>query len=396
MSNSRIDAKEAKSLSEKAKKDIAEKNLILKSHQKKFKLFFQEIFEAAIDGQTFFVYTDEDLDFLNFCYKEFAKLNFDIEICDLSTELDREIEKIQNEILIVEKKIELAGETAISEMERWTNRIHKFLIPHPEYVAVYEWLEYIFERDPLLNEDWYLIDRYSVDWHLKEYQKPYIVTCAEHEGLLDSKNVEFKWQETLSKFIRELNKSFEKSVQKINLLNKKLYKLEAKQIELENDRDELEKEFTFFDDDTEKIVFKENFRRLRSDEDIDLLEIISFRICWDKSQINSVTNDYNDHYFSPETLHWISSELGQQFLDRIDENIKFSSENGKCETYLKYYRNSDQTFFIKQDSQEVPAPHPDTTIKIYLSMGFNAEKISGNNLIKTTQKSSFAEVKLSW
>ncbi len=360
MNKLRIKAKDAKNLYEKAKEEIAHKNLILKSNQNKLKGVFQNIFDTAISGEVFFEYSDEDAVFLNFFYKEFKKLDFYIEIYGSNPDLD--IEEIRCQITDLEYEIEEIGEQTIASIETLAQKLNEFILPHPEYIQVYEWLIDAYEERPLIEKNWY-------DSH---YKKLPIVRYAGHDGLFISSNIKFEWQEKLKKIIFEIKRIHESASLKIQDLRKKISPLED-------------------------LAFNNNkFRILDSEQDIDLIEIYSIKIYWDEEKIKDHSNLNEISFFSPYTLYWLSSESGQQFLDYIEGKIKFSSENGKDEILLRFFKDEDETFYLEFEGIEISALPPDIAIEFYLTMGFQAKKFKAKNISKNDSESDFIDIKISW
>lgn len=361
MNKSRISAKIAKSISTKAKEDIAAKNSAIKSHQKKLKRIFKKATEAAIDGQYFFEYSDEDPDFLNFCYKEFTSLEFSVEIFGSASTLANE--NIRREITGIEEKIQSIGEKASSDLGVIADKIYEFLSPHPEYVQVYEWLINCYEKRPLIRSDWYL-------W---EYEKLEIVSGAEYDRLLDSDVTQFQWQGKLKRFVSEIKRIHETAALEIQNLREKLYDLEAE-------------EFSSDDD----------FLSLSSDENIDLIEIFSLRICWDEDRISDFSFNDDAVLFSPQILYWLSSESGQNFLSCVDDKIKFLSEQGKDEFILRCFKESDESYVFQIETQEIIAPHPDIVMEIYSLLGFQSEKVSEKKSSSNVTELGFVDIKIIW
>jgi hypothetical protein len=361
MSKSRISAKVAKSISEKAKQDFALKSSLIKSYQKKLKRIFQKVTEAAIDGQDFFEYADEDPEFLNFCYKEFSSLEFFVDVCGSISDLASE--NIQREINELQEKIQSIGVKASFDLGIIADKIYEFLVPHPEYVQVYEWLINCYERRPLIGSDWYL----------REYEKPEIVSGAEYDGLLESDVTQFQWQGKLKRFISEIKRIHETAALEVQNLREKVYDLEAEE---------------FSSDD--------EFRSLRFDEHVDQIEIFSLRVCWDEDRFSDLSIDDDTSFFSPKALCWLSSESGQNFLSYVEDKIKFLSEQGKDELILRFFKDTAESYVLQYETQEVPAPQPNTVMKIYSLMGFQAEKISGKNLSSKIAEHSYVDIKLTW
>ncbi len=359
MNKSRISAKIAKSISTKAKEDIAAKNSAIKSHQKKLKRIFKKATEAAIDGQDFFEYSDEDPDFLNFCYKEFTSFEFSVEIFGSASALANE--NIRREITEIEEKIQSIGEKTIRDLGVIADRIYEFLAPHPEYVQVYEWLINCYEQRPLIRSDWYL-------W---EYEKLEIVSGAEYDRLLESDVTQFQWQGKLKGFVSEIKRIHETAALDIQNLREKVYDLEAE-------------EFSSDDD----------FRSLSSDENIDLIEIFSLRICWDEDRISDFSFNDDVAFFSPQVLYWLSSESGQNFLSCVEDKIKFLSEQGKDDLILRFFKESDESYVFQNETQEMITPHPDIVMEIYSSLGFKAEKVFGKNLSLKGAEHDFVDIQL--
>jgi hypothetical protein len=361
MSKSRISAKVAKSISEKAKQDIALKNSLVKSYQKKLKRIFQKVTAAAIDGQDFFEYADEDLEFLNFCYKEFSSLEFVVDVCGSTSDLA--IENIQRKINELQEKIQSIGVKANFDIGIIAEKIYEFLVPHPEYVQVYEWLINCYERLPLIESDWYLWD----------YEKLEIVSGAEYDGLLESDVTQFQWQGKLKRFISEIKRIHDTAALEVQNLREKVYDLEA-----------------------EEFPSDDEFRSLSSDEDVDQIEIFSLRVCWDEDRISDLSLDDDTSFFSPKVLCWLSSESGQNFLSYVEDKIKSLSEQGKDELILRFFKETDERYVLQYETQEVLAPQPNTVMKIYSSMEFQAEKVSERNLSSKTAEHSYVDIKISW
>lgn len=361
MSNLKFRAKDAKINSDKKKAEIAIKTSEIKSHQKKIKRIFQKIIAAAIDGQKFFEFSDKNSDFLNFCFKEFGNLEFHVDFFGSTSDLASE--EVRRNITDLQEKIQSIGEKANSDLGTIADRIYEFLSPHPEYVQVYEWLIDCYERKPLIRNDWYL-------W---EYEKLGIVSGAEYDRLLESDVTQFQWQGKLKKFVSEIKRIHETAALEILNLKEKVYDLEA-----------------------EEFATNDDFRSLSSDENIDLIEIFSLRVCWDEERIGDSPINHEISLFSPRTMCWLSSDNGQNLLNCIDSAIKSLSEQGKDELILRFFKESAQNYVFQYQKQEFLSPHPDIISDVYLSMGFNVEKISTKNLAQKDIEGSFRDIKLSW
>jgi hypothetical protein len=361
INKSRFSAKEAKILSEKAKQEIALKNSVRKEHQKKLKKVFQNAIEAAINGRDFLEYSDEDADFLNFCYKEFDELSFPIEIC--GTTPDHAIERTRRSITDLEEEIEAIGNKTTEAIEDLAEKINELITNHPEYIQVYEWLIDAYEGRALIEQDWY-------DW---DYKKLPIVHGAERDKLIDASVLEFQWQGKLKKIVSDIKRIHETSALQIQRLKNQISDLKENEI--------------FVD---------EIFRILHNDDDIDSIELLSIRIYWDDNHLTDFPEETRESLVTPSTLYWLSSHSGQRFLSCVDQVIQSSSENGKDEALLRLFSDGDDSFVLQFGTEEISAPHPDIVLKIYQSLGFETHMVDPRRNPESFEKNDFTDLRIAW
>lgn len=361
MNKSRFSAKEAKLLSEKARQEIALQNSVRKAHQKKLKKVFQNAIEAAINGSDFLEYSDEDADFLNFCYKEFIELSFSLEICGATS--DQAIENTRRSITDLEEEIEEIGDTTTQAIEDLAKKINGLIRNHPEYIQVYEWLVDVYEGRALIEQDWYDYD----------YKTLPIVQGAEGDKLIESSLIEFQWQGKLKKIVSDIKRVHETSALKIQKLKDQIYEFEENEM--------------FVD---------EYFRVLHNDDDIDSIELFAIKIYWDGDNISDFSRQNGESLVTPSTLHWLSSDCGQRFLNCIDEVIQSSSELGKDEALLRLFSDGDESFVLQSGTEEISALHPDIVLQIYNSLGFETHMVSPRKSPESFKKNDFIDLRIAW
>jgi hypothetical protein len=362
MTNSRISAKAARSIADKAKQDLAQKKSAKKLLEKKLKRVFQEIVIAAIDGEKGFEYSDEDKDFLKYCCNEFHKIGLIVELnfSDNSSELMDVQENKINELM---EKIEFIGEKTTKKIGSVAEKFYEFLMPHPEYVVTYEWLLEVYNRSPLIQPDWY---RCYFQWKSLD-----IVSAAEYENIFDDKNLKYEWQNKIKIFIEEIKTVYEASAPEIQALWERVIELEGEEI--------IDDINLLFDPECE----------------YEWVDVLSISLSW---YFNQQTRYFSldDHlFFSSNALQWISSDFGQNFLKYVDSKILSSSNEGENEISLRLVYEGDELFYLFDEIEKLPSPPPEPLVQIYILLGFKA-KVMTNTTNTQLAGCDFIFIKIGW
>lgn len=358
MNSSRINAKSAKSLSEEIQKEVTQKNLREKAFQTKFEKTFQKLTVAAVNYEISFDFSDEDTDFLYFCFHEFKNLDFHVEIRSATS--DKVIQEKRSEIEIIQSNMQSIAESASTEIEKLADILFEFTANKTWLVQVYGWLSSLKSNRPLLKPD----------WHSSSFESLRLVQDAERDKLLSEKKNNFQEQSELRSIIFSIGDIHQSARKKIEELKGKIFSLE--------------KHLTNVDED---------FRCLDATENIEDYKILSMRIGWGQIKDSFFPEDSDSRFLSPNTLFWCNSTTGQRFLDFMDERIRSVSSQGKKELTVKLINDSDG-FFILNEEEELISPSPRIFEKIYSLLGFKVKKLIEKNIAQSNQ--TFTAVKLIW